>query len=116
MFDWFKKKKTVDENVTLKEIKKILFPSEDIRIEGEYTFYTDFSLDSNLNAALVELEEGCNDEVVRQTIRHVRDELFKIRGIVNIAIEVPSNVNIYQVDNKYRDNTSHISSMSIKEE
>jgi hypothetical protein len=75
-----KPKTTADEK--LEEIKNILFPPFKKQTEKDITFLIDYSADSNLQAAVSDLEEGHNDEIVQGTINKVIDRLVEVRKIL----------------------------------
>lgn len=81
----FGKKQTLPKTTAEEKLEKviqILFPPLVLREEGEMKYHIDYSADSNLDAALVDLEEGHNDPVVHKTIRGVANRLVDVRRIL----------------------------------
>ena len=67
----------------LEQIKNILFPpsklEESLDKDGSlYKWQVDYSADMNLDAALIDLQEGHNDTVVQNTIKGVLLSLEEI--------------------------------------
>lgn len=107
MFGWFKKSEAAiisDEQRKLREVIDILFPPAEIKVDEDGTkYYIDYSLDSNLQNALSDLEDGHNDKATQNTVRHVVDALFKIRDALDELRELPSDVNFYATHYKDED-------------
>ena len=104
MFGLFKNKKDdipTDDQRKLKELMDILYPPEDIKVDENGTkYYIDYSLDSNLQTALSDLEDDINDEATRTTVRHVVGALFKIRDLLEEMRDIPNDVNYYATNFK----------------
>jgi len=104
MFNFFKKNPKTKDQLKLEKISSILFPPEQIRDdENGDKYYVDYSVDSNLEGALYDLYEGNNDEVVRNTIRYVCDQIYLIRDILAEHRAIPANINHYTISNNYDD-------------
>lgn len=73
--------KTSDQE-KLEKVIEILFPPLELREEGDVKFHIDYSADSNLDAALTDLEDGHNDAIVQKTIRGVANRLVEVRRIL----------------------------------
>lgn len=115
MFSWFRKKSDVltDDQRKLKEIISILFPPDDIKVEDDGTkYFVDYSLDSNLQGALSDLEDGVNDIITRNTVRHVVEQLYKVRDILEELRDIPPDTNFYETH--YKENKNY--EMGIIEE
>lgn len=98
----------------LEQIKELLFPQltseEELQTDGTIIkFHVDYSVDSNLDAALIDLQEGHNDEVVQGTINEVVKKLIQVRRLLEayakmdpkakyIIVENPKNENIEDID------------------
>lgn len=103
MFKIFKQtpKTPVDEK--MEQIKNILFPPLDLKEKiddnGEtIKFHIDYSVDSNLDAALMDLQEGHNDPIVQSTISKVIDRLNKVRRIMEAYAELDKDAKYLIVD------------------
>lgn len=101
----FRKEKKVESESDLKieQIKKILFPPlelhEQIQEDGsKIKFHIDFSVDSNLDAALIDLQEGNNDAVVQKTITSVITRLNDVRRILEAYAELDKDAQYIIVD------------------
>jgi hypothetical protein len=90
----------------LEQIRNILFPSPELRHEvdpktGEaYKWQVEYSADMNLDAALIDLEEGHNDKAVHNTIRGVVDMITEIRDILDAHMELSKEARYILVENK----------------
>jgi hypothetical protein len=83
MIKFFQKKPKTEAELQLEKIKNLLFPPME---EGEMDgikFLVDYSVDQNLEAALIDLEEDHNDEACRNTIRKVAKKLYDIRVLMD---------------------------------
>jgi hypothetical protein len=87
-FPWkIEKKVETPADEKLEQIKKILFPPLELKEEmgndgTKVKFHIDYSVDSNLDAVLMDLEEGHNDPVARKTISKVVDRLNDARRLL----------------------------------
>ena len=73
----------------LDDIKQILFPAFETTTTDEgQIIQIDYSADSNLEAALSDIEDGYSDETVQQTIKNVIDRVYKIRKLMNVWQEI----------------------------
>lgn len=71
----------------LEEIKQLLFPplelQEEVSPDGDIIkFHIDYSVDSNIDAALMDLQEGHNDPVVHSTLNKAVTRLNKVRKLL----------------------------------
>lgn len=71
----------------LEEIKEILFPAlelhEEVTPEGDIIkYHVDYSVDSNVDAALMDLYGGENDAVVQATLNKAVARLHKVRKLL----------------------------------
>ena len=66
----------------LEEIRSILFPPVEKQELGGVKFQVDYCVDSNLDAALVDLESGHNDKKTQETINNCIKQLSKVRKIL----------------------------------
>lgn len=98
MFKFFKAKPKTTADQKLEEIERILFPPFKKETNNEVSFLVDYSVDSNLQAAINDLEEGLNDEVVRGTVNKVIDRLIKVRAVLNAYNEIDLDAKYIIVD------------------
>jgi hypothetical protein len=83
---------------TSQKIVDLLFPPvEEVTMEGQ-TFLTDFSIDSNLYAALVDLEDGVNDATTRDTLKKCYERLQEARRLLLADKVVPAKAKYLVVD------------------
>jgi len=80
-FNIFKKKQYVPDDVRIKQIIDLLFPSLQ-RSADDLGIFIDYGVDGNLEGALYDLQEGQNDKLVHDTISDVIDRLSKARQIL----------------------------------
>jgi hypothetical protein len=105
MFNLFKKKSYVPEDVRLKKIIEILFPPLAVHVMPDGTkYHIDYSADSNLDAALSDLEDGSNDAVTQKTIRGISNRLVEVRKILEAYREMDKEAKYVIVDD-FEDNT-----------
>lgn len=103
MFNFFKKKSDVlnEDQRKLKVLSDILYPPADVKVDEDGTkYYIDFSLDSNLQSVLSDLEDGINDEATKSTLRHIVGELYKVRDAIEAFHEIPQDVDFYSTTYK----------------
>lgn len=90
----------------LEQIKNILFPPAEQRQDidpktgEEYKWQVEYSADMNLDAALIDLEEGHNDKAVHNTIRGVTQMLSDVREILEAHMELSKDARYILVENK----------------
>jgi len=94
----FKSKPKTTADQKLEEIKKILFPPFSKQNNQDIIFLVDYSADSNLQAAVGDLEEGHNDEIVQGTINKVIDRLIEVRKILKAYGEFDTDAKYIIVD------------------
>ena len=71
----------------LEEIKQLLFPplelQEEVSPDGDVVkFHIDYSVDSNIDAALMDLQDGNNDAVVHSTLNKAVARLNRVRKLL----------------------------------
>lgn len=87
-FPWkVEKKPLTSAEEKLEEIKSILFPPlelhEELTKDGEIIkYHIDYSVDSNIDAALIDLYDGNNDTVVQATLNKAVTRLNKVRKML----------------------------------
>lgn len=104
-----KKKIETPSDFKLEEIKNILFPplelKEDYSKEGDtIKYHVDYSVDMNLDAVLIDLQEGHNDSVSHNTINNVINRLMKVREILEAYRELDENAKYIIVDTGENEN------------
>jgi hypothetical protein len=82
MFGWLKPKTVVVRQEDLQRVVDILFPALVTQEGKDGIFQIDYSVDSNLQSALYDLEEGTNDQVVQDTIKKAIDSLIEARKVL----------------------------------
>ena len=87
----------------LDKIKEILFPDFERQTlsNGDKTLI-DYSIDSNLESALSDLEDGINDPTLRKTIRLSIDRLIEIRKLLEAYGEFDMGAKYVVVDDMSR--------------
>lgn len=89
----------------LEQIKKILFPPNKLHEDvdpktGEtYKWQVDYSADMNLDAALIDLQEGHNDQAVHNTITGVIKSITEVREILDAHMELDKEAKYILVEN-----------------
>lgn len=82
MFKWFKHKEIIIRDDVVQDITDLLFPEPIESADGENTYLTDYSVDMNLYSAIVDLEEGRNDEITRETLKSIMSKLGEVRDLL----------------------------------
>lgn len=98
MFDVFKRKTVVLREETAQEVCDLLFPKPTEETEDGITYVIDRSIDVSLYAALVDLEEGNNDEVTRSTIKSVLHKLYEVREVLQAKHAITKKARYLMVD------------------
>ena len=98
----FKSKKNKDNRI--EEITSILFPPLETKSYisnggKEEKYSIDYSVDSNLDGALIDLIDGRNDEVVHKTISKAIEKLGKVRKILEAYQEIDYDSKYIIIDN-----------------
>lgn len=84
MLKWLKPKTVVVRPEDLQKVADVLFPALETREGKDGVYQIDYSVDSNLQSALNDLEEGTNDKVVQDTIKKAIDALIEVRKILHV--------------------------------
>jgi len=97
----------------LEQIKNLLFPplelNEELSNDGSIMkFHVDYSVDSNLDAALMDLQEGQNDEVTQGTINEVTKRLIQVRKLLEAYAQIDKDAKYIIVDNPKSENIEDI--------
>lgn len=82
-----KKKPLSTAEEKLEEIKQLLFPPlelhEEVSPDGDIVkFHIDYSVDSNIDAALMDLQDGHNDPTVHSTLNKAVTRINKVRKLL----------------------------------
>jgi hypothetical protein len=105
LFGMFKVKKEAktDSEKKLEKLSNILFPPfEKQTLKNGDKILIDYSIDSNLDAALSDLEDGNNDPASRKTIKLCVDRLIEARKILETYGEFDKDVKYIVVDDLSR--------------
>lgn len=98
MLKWLRPKPVVIRPEELQRVVDILFPALETREGKDGVYQIDYSVDSNLQSALVDLEEGTNDKVVQTTISKAIDALIEVRKILHVYPELDDRARYVIVD------------------
>ena len=113
-FPWkVKRKIQTPAEVQLEQIKSLLFPQliteQELSNDGTIVkFHVDYSVDSNLDAALIDLQEGHNDEVVQGTINEVVKKLIQVRRMLEAYAKMDPEAKYIIVENPKNDSIENI--------
>ena len=100
----FKKPKSIDDRAEfaedlLERIKDVLFPMLQVmRDRDGRWFHFDTAIDSNLMAALSDLQTGFNDPASQKTIESMITRLLKVRQLLDVTAKLDDRVEYYVVD------------------
>jgi hypothetical protein len=98
IMSWLKPKPVIVREGVLQEVADKLFPEpEEVEKDG-MTIIVDRSVDSNLWAALTDLDEGTNDKVTRDTIRACARKLDEVRALLNSYHPINEKARYLMVD------------------
>jgi hypothetical protein len=86
MFDWLRlqilRKEIVIRSEEMQQLADLLFPPLKTIENGDDVFQIDYSADSNLDAVLMDLQDGNNDPASHKTLIGVIKRLNKARKIL----------------------------------
>ncbi len=107
MFGWtIERKPATPAEEKLEQIRDILFPKAqlmhdvDPKTGQEYKWQVEYAADMNLDAALIDLQEGHNDKAVHNTVKGVVDMIMDVRKILDEHMELSSEAKYIMVENK----------------
>lgn len=113
-FPWVirRKKKTPAEK-KLQEIKELLFPElvleEEVDKNGSLVkFHIDYGVDSNLDAALMDLQEGQNDGPTQKTIYNISRRLYAARKLLEAEAKIHKEAKYLVVDDGVKEDIEDI--------
>ena len=116
MFKFLKPKPKTSAEEKLEKIADLLFPKLKLHIDEKGNkYHIDYSADSNLDAALSDLEDGHNDEASRKTIRNVSNRLYEIRLFLEAFRSMDSNAKYIIVEDLETKKLEEISVSDQKE-
>lgn len=98
MMRWFKPKTVIVRDEIAQKVCDILFPPLVEKEEDGQTFIVDYSVDDNLEAALLDLDQGSNDEVTRNTIKSVIIKLREARDLLQANYPLEKEARYLLVD------------------
>ena len=108
-FPWrVEKKINTPAEEKIEQIKSLLYPP--LKLEEEFDkdgtsmkYHIDFSADSNLDAVLMDLQEGYNDKVAHDTINDVINRLSQVRKLLEAYAQLDPDARYIIVDNFGKD-------------
>jgi hypothetical protein len=99
MFWWTKKDPQTEAEKKLQQIADLLFPPLETSMSPDGQKYQiDYSVDSNLDAVLIDLEDGHNDRITQKTIRTISDRLLAVRRLLEAFAEIDPEAKYMIVD------------------
>jgi len=107
------KKTYTESDEKIEQLIKLLFPplalEEEMNEDGTtMKYHVDYSADTNLDAALIDLQEGHNDPVVHNTIMDVIKRLNDARRLLEAYAQFDKDAKYIIVDNMERKSNEHI--------
>lgn len=114
LFPWtIQKKVETPSDVLLEQIKNKLFPPLEHRQEmgndGQpIKFMVDYSIDSNLDAVLMDLQDGYNDRATQKTINTCVGRLNEVRRMLGAYPELDKEAKYIIVDDGSDSDVSEI--------
>ena len=104
-----KQKPVTPADEKIDQIIKLLFPPLDLQTDKNGDkFHIDYSIDTNLEAALMDLEDGHNDAASQKTIRNCTDRIIKVRQILEAYREISNDVKYFIADDLEESNIEKI--------
>ena len=87
----------------LEQIKKLLFPPLELREHmdkdgSKVKFHIDYSVDSNLDSVIMDLQEGYNDPACHKTLDAIVKRLHEIRKLLEAYAEIDTEAKYIIVD------------------
>ncbi len=101
---WKSYKPKTTSDVKLEQIKQILFPQLELKEEmsndgSVIKYHVDYSVDSNIDAVLMDLQDGQNDPVAHDTLNKMVSRLHKARQLLEAYAKLDSAARYIIVDN-----------------
>ena len=105
MFKFLKAKPETPQDQRIEEVINLLFPPLTLHTDRDGNkFHVDYSIDTNLEAALMDLEDGHNDLASQRTIRKAIDRIIKVRQILEAYREIDKDAKYFIADDLEDDN------------
>lgn len=103
-----KKKIATPADEKLEQIKNILFPALETKMEMDkegnpIKFHIDYSVDSNLDSVLMDLQEGYNDPACHRTLETIVKRLNEVRRMMEAYAELDEDAKYIIVDDGRKD-------------
>jgi len=104
-----KKKIETPADQKIEEIKNILFPPSSLKEKYDedkdeiIKYQVDYSIDMNLDAAIIDIQEGYADKTVLNTLNDTLDRLYKIRELLEAHAQIDKEAQYIIVDTKRDD-------------
>lgn len=95
---WFQPETKVIREGELERIANLLYPEPEEKDKDGLVIVVDRSVDSNLQAALLDLADGNNDEVTRRTIKACVQRLIEVREILEAKHRVNEKARYLMID------------------
>jgi len=101
-----KKKINTPAEQRLEEIKDILFPPSSVREKYDeendkfIKYQIDYSIDMNLDGAIIDIQNGLADKVVLNTLNDTLDRLYKVRELLEAHAQIDKDAEYIIVDTK----------------
>lgn len=108
IFPWKKKPTPEESQEILEQIKNILFPPLELQETSDnqgnrVKFSIDYAIDSNLYAALVDLQDGSNDKITQKTISKAIDRLYEVKKLLGAESKIHKESTYVMVDDPTED-------------
>ena len=106
---WRVKKQTTSEaDDKLSQIKNILFPKLELREQSDESgvnvkYHVDYSVDSNLDAVLMDMQDGLCDETMIKTMNSMIEKLNAVRKLLDTYMELDPDAKYIIVSNGKED-------------
>ena len=109
MFKIFKMKPKTTAEVKIEQVVKLLFPPLELHVDKEGNkFHIDHSIDTNLEAALMDLEGGYNDVASQKTIRSAVNQIIKVRRLLEAFQEIDTEAKYFIAEDPEESNVEEI--------
>jgi len=79
----------IEDSAKLDALREILFPRLVTETRAGETYHVDRSVDANLNAVLLDMQDGLVDDITENTVRDVMRALVKARDILVRESDIP---------------------------
>ena len=114
MFKWLKRQPITPAEQKLEQIIAIMFPPLTVHVDKEGNkFHVDHAIDTNVEAALTDLQDGYNDKATQKTLQSMADRLVEVRRILQAYAEIDVEAKYFIVDDDANDSINHIEAASV---